>query len=158
MATAPIRTDPRRAGPDIVDRAPTRRESRLAELVAGLCDCEDDDALDAVRSEDGSEDPLEVVARAVTGLRHRPVEPQDRFRVAGFLRTADRLPRRSGAAGSRTDPDRLAGHLVHHASLRRWERIGADEGPAVVDDPGGDDQVIDLRDGTARFRRPLHGR
>ena len=157
MATAPIRTDPRHA--DTGDRALTRRDARLAELVAGLCDCEDDDALDAVRSEHGSEDPLEVVARAVTGLRHRPIEPQDRFRVAGFLRTSDRLPRRrSATAAPRTDPDRLDDHLVHHASLRRWERLGADDDPAVVDDPDGDDQVIDLRDGTARFRRPLRDR
>ena len=77
--------------------------------------------------------------------------------VAGFLRTSDRLPRRSGHATPRTDSDRLDDHLVHHASLRRWERIGADD-PPVGDDPGGDDQVIDLRDGTARFRRPLRDR
>jgi hypothetical protein len=154
MATGPTRSDlphrPPREGEG-------RRDARLAELVAELASCDTDLALDAVG--DGAEgaDPLELVARAMTSIRHRTLEPQDRLRVAGFLRPGlAPLPRRVPAATLVADPPEQAeDHLVHHGSLRRWERTDATDPDHRHDgavDP--DDVVIDLRDRTARFRRP----
>lgn len=150
MATGPTRIDVPPGPP----RVGGRRETRLAELVAELTSCDDDLALDAVRATDDVADPLELVARAMTRVRRRELEPQDRLRVAGFLRAGERrLPRRTRAATALADPPHAEHHLVHHGSLRRWERTGA--GDVGLDDPlEVDDQVIDLRDRTARFRRP----
>ncbi len=158
MAQRNARSDgPRGPG----SRPAHRREGRLAELVAELAACDDEVALDAVRgTRADSDDPLELVARAMTDVRHRALEPQDRLRVAGFLRPEQRpLPRRAGRAAASTavvqrptDDDQ---HLVHHGSLRRWERT--DGGDELVPSPVGDDDVIDLRDRTARFRRPGPG-
>src|SRR5689334_18366823 len=160
MATGPTRTDHRRRDEH---GSADRRTARLAELVAELSSCDPDAALDAVRGGADGADPLELVARAMTAVRHRALEPQDRFRVAGFLRpAASPLPRRVPAATSVPDPpDADDDHLVHHGSLRRWERTGAPAGdrrqagaalalahdpdPQVDDD---DDVVIDLRDRT----------
>lgn len=149
-------------------RRVSRRDQRLAELVTELSSCDPDDALDAVRSGRGADaaDPLEVVARAVTDVRHRPVEPQDRLRVAGFLRPEQRpLPRRNPGRAATAVVERAAAGdehgLVHHGSLRRWERTGAADaddtatgGPDVAVRDG---DVIDLRDRTSRFRRPDPG-
>jgi hypothetical protein len=158
MASTPIRATRSHAfDPDDAPlRAADRRDLRLAELVAGLTACDDELALESVCARRGADDPLEVVARAITGIR-RATEPQDRFRVAGFLRaTSGELPRRRGARSAATS-EHAAYHLVHHGSLRRWERTGADDEPvpaeARVDDVHGE-TVIDLRDRTARFRRP----
>lgn len=157
MATAPIRTDHR---PISDGGDPPAREARLAELVAGLTTVGDEAALDAVRAQPAVDDPLEVVARALTTLRHE-TEPEDRFRVVGFLRPdRRRLPRRPRSGDDRSGDDRPDPRLVHHGSLRRWERTATDVGPddGLVDPPadhGGD--VIDLRDRTARFRRPAPG-
>lgn len=147
--------NPRPAVPASARRGRDRREARLAELVAELSSCDADDALEAVRSAPEAEDPLQLVARAVTGVRHRSLEPQDRLRVAGFLRARDqRLPRRAGSgtalAERRGETD---DHLVHHGSLRRWERSHPDDldAPAPAQVTG---DIIDLRDRTARFRRP----
>jgi hypothetical protein len=162
MATRTTRTD-RSTGSD---PGGSRREARLAELVAELSSCDPDTALDAVRAGPEASDPLELVARAVTDLRHRSLEPQDRLRVAGFLRAGDRrLPRRARSGTARAQrPDDADQHLVHHGSLRRWERSGPAqelEGPDPSDRPTGpvrlEDGVIDLRDRTARFRRPGPG-
>ena len=151
MATSP-RTD---RLPNRVGGPPSVQEVRLAELVAGLATAGDDRALDAVRAQDAVDDPLEVVARALTALRHEP-QPEDRFRVVGFLRPdRRRLPRRP-RPGDRLPADRPEAHLVHHGSLRRWERTGTDDThTAAHADHDGD--VIDLRDRTARFRRPAPG-
>lgn len=139
-----------------------RRAQRLAELVTELTPYDDDLALDAIRVRNHLDDPLEIVARAITGLRRGDVvEPQDRFRVAGFLRsTPDPLPRRRGH-GTTAVTDHTSLHLVHHGSLRRWERTGVDDQPGYerLDEAGSEldehgEAVIDLRDRTARFRRP----
>lgn len=152
MATAPIRTD-RRATRD--GAPPSPRDARLAELVAELTTAGDAAAIDAVQAQREREDPLEVVARALTALRHE-TEPEDRFRVVGFLRPdRPRLPRRP-RAGDRAAAERPDARLVHHGSLRRWERSDTDDGPAEQH-TGDDGDVIDLRDRTARFRRPAPG-
>lgn len=78
------------------------RESRLAELVAGLTGCPPGGALHAVRTQARGgtlDDALEVVARAMVDVDQPPPEG---FRVAGYLR--DDIP------------------LAHHRSLRRWDR------------------------------------
>lgn len=155
MATAPIRTDHRSIG---AAGPMSHRDARLAELVAGLTSVGDDAALDAVRDQDEAADPLLVLARALTTLR-RETEPEDRLRVVGFLRPdRRRLPRRPRSE-TPVDPQPFDPHLVHHGSLRRWERTGDGvtdtfEHPAGTDDEA---QVIDLRDRTARFRRPSPG-
>ena len=155
MATGPTRTDlaggGARGGGD-------RRDERLAELVAELTSCDHDAAREALRSGAEASDPLEEVARAMTAVRRRVLEPQDRLRVAGFLRPAARLPRRArGATALAEPPADTDNGLVHHGSLRRWERTGeADGEPALDEAVDPDDQVIDLRDRTARFRRPDH--
>jgi len=156
MATAPIRTDHRSIG---AARPMSHRDARLAELVAGLTTVGDDAALDAVRDQDQAADPLLVVARAINTLR-RETEPEDRLRVVGFLRPDQRRPPRRPRSGTPVDPDPFDPHLVHHGSLRRWERTGADNATVTVAHPDGTDdeaQVIDLRDRTARFRRPSPG-
>jgi hypothetical protein len=159
MAQRTTRSD----GPRGTDRGtPSRRNSRLAELVAELAACDRDVALEAVRSGTGADlaDPLELVARAMTDVRHRVLEPQDRLRVVGFLRPEQRrLPRRRAGRAATAVVDRPTDdgqHLVHHGSLRRWERTdaGTDD---LFPGPIGDDDVIDLRDRTARFRRPAPG-
>jgi len=156
MVTAPRGTNHRSTG----SAGPaSRRDVRLAELVAELTTVGDDAALDAVRDQGEAADPLLAVARALTTLR-RETEPEDRLRVVGFLRPdRRRLPRRPRAAAP-GDPHPFDPHLVHHGSLRRWERSGDDTTTVTVVHPGGTDdeaQVIDLRDRTARFRRPSPG-
>jgi hypothetical protein len=76
-----------------------RREVRLAELVAALTGCDAPGALHAVREHAGQVDALGIVARAMVEVDGPPPE---RFRIAGFLRE---------------------GALVHHGSLRRWDRL-----------------------------------
>ena len=157
MAQRTTRSD----GPRGTDRrTSSRRNARLAELVAELAACDREVALDALRSGADPADPLELVARAMTDVRHRALEPQDRLRVAGFLRPEQRrLPRRPARRAATAVVDRPTDdgqRLVHHGSLRRWDRTDAsvDDLPAG---PIGDDDVIDLRDRTARFRRPAPG-
>jgi hypothetical protein len=58
------------------------RDSRLAELVAGLTGCDEHGALHALR-EDDHNDALERVASAILTL-DQPAP--DGFRVAGYLR------------------------------------------------------------------------
>jgi hypothetical protein len=156
MATGPTRTD---LAPGTARKGPGRREARLAELVAELTSCDTDAALDAVRARTDVADPLELVARAMTGIEHRALEPQDRLRVAGFLRAGNaRLPRRAATSTALAAPPERAEHrLVHHGSLRRWERTGVTEVADPNDGFDPDDAVIDLRDRTARFRRPGTG-
>lgn len=159
MAQRTTRSD----GPRGTDRrSPSRREARLAELVAELVACDRHVAVEAVRTGATADivDPLELVARAMTDVRHRALEPQDRLRVAGFLRPEQRrLPRRRAGRTATAVVDRPTDddqHLVHHGSLRRWERtdVGVED---LLTAPVGDDDVIDLRDRTARFRRPAPG-
>jgi hypothetical protein len=157
MAKGPTRTDvppgPQRTG------SGERLEARLAELVAELASCDQEVALDAVRSGADVADPLELVARAMTGIRHRELEPQDRLRVAGFLRAEHApLPRRNPGATALAEREQADHRPVHHGSLRRWERTDAAGVEWDADDGvGPEDGVIDLRDRTARFRRPGHG-
>jgi hypothetical protein len=63
------------------------RDSRLAELVAGLTGCDEHGALHALREDDDHDDALERVASAILTL-DQPAP--DGFRVAGYLR--DDLP------------------------------------------------------------------
>ncbi len=144
--------------------AADRRADRLAELVAELADCDDDVARQAIEERPAQADPLEQVARALTAIRHR-TEPQDRLRIAGFLRHLHpTLPRRP-RPGAVSVADRAEDHLAHHGSLRRWDRTDRDgaragdrSGATERDDLERFDQdgepIIDLRDRTARFRRP----
>ena len=76
-----------------------RRAARLEELVAELTGCQTGGALHAVREHQSGSDALEVVARAMVEV---DAPPPEGFRVAGFLREDA---------------------LVHHGSLRRWDRL-----------------------------------
>ena len=80
-----------------------RRAARLAELVAGLTGCEKGGALHAVREHQAGSNALEVVARAMIDV---DAPPPDGFRVLAFLREDA---------------------LVHHGSLRRWDRLHAED-------------------------------
>src|SRR3954469_11298875 len=79
--------------------AADERVDRLAELVAGLTGCQKGGALHAVREHGSARDALKVVARAMVEV---DAPPPEGFRVAGFLREDA---------------------LVHHSSLRRWDRL-----------------------------------
>lgn len=158
MAPAPTRP-PRRSDRGGVASA---RADRLAELVTELSGSDAVDAAEAINAvgHRSGGDPFDLVAHAMTELRHRPLEPQDRFRVVGFLRPGDRrLPRRRPSGARETDEGEH--QLVHHGSLRRWERSGTADGTAGHDVTGTatvpSEQIIDLRDRTARFRRPGPG-
>jgi hypothetical protein len=113
--------------------AEQRRDARLAELVAGLTGCERTGALHAVREHADDPDALEVVARAMVEI-DRP--PPDGFRLAGFLRTD---------LGSGIE-------LVHHHSLRRWERLPAPDARRTSAGEVADGDAIDLTD-DGRFDR-----
>lgn len=99
-----------------------RRAARLAELVTGLTGCRPSGALLAVReTRDVDEaDALGIVARAMVNV-DQPTP--DGFRVAGFLR--DDLP------------------LVHHGSLRRWDRLHDEHNR--VEDEVADPEILELR-------------
>lgn len=136
---------PAHRGPSPAGGATPDPDARLAELVAGLTGCTTAGALHAVREHAaGPTDALAIVARAMVTVDQPP--------PAGL-----RVPGAGIVAG--TAPDGPA--LVHHGSLRRWERLRPGptgpvaEGPAtvtptVVDLTGGDDPVVpavDLTDG-----------
>lgn len=103
----------------------TEHAARLAELVAGLTGCKRSGALHAVRDQDDTDDALAIVARAMVELEQPP--PQG-FRFAGFLR--------DGAPDEKPD----AVGLVHHRSLRRWDRLHQED-----DRPEDGLATIDLR-------------
>ncbi len=95
-----------------------RRAARLAELVEELTGCEKGGALHAVREHQRDGDALAVVARAMVDV---DAPPPEGFRLAGFLREDA---------------------LVHHGSLRRWDRLHAEEDrieDALPDAPDGPD-------------------
>jgi len=80
-----------------------RRAARLAELVEELTGCEKGGALHAVREHQAGSNALEVVARAMIDV---DAPPPEGFRVLAFLREDA---------------------LVHHGSLRRWDRLHAED-------------------------------
>ncbi len=102
-----------------------RRAARLAELVEELTGCEKGGALHAVREHQRDGDALAVVARAMVEV---DAPPPEGFRVAGFLREDT---------------------LVHHGSLRRWDRLHAE-----ADRP--EDTIVEDRFTPGRTR-PLDG-
>jgi hypothetical protein len=69
--------------PDPASSAIDLRDSRLAELVAGLIGCDEHGALHALREDDAHDDALERVANAILTLDQPAPEG---FRVAGYLR------------------------------------------------------------------------
>ena len=89
---------------------PAPRTRRLAELVGELTGCEPDGALGAVLGHDDAGDGLAIVAAAIVEIDQPDVD--------------------EGAIGHRD-----VGGLVHHGSLRRWERSTPlpDESGADVD-------------------------
>lgn len=84
-----------------------KRVDRLAEMVSELTGCPPGGALHAVREHGDSNDALAVVARAMVDVDQ---PPPTEFRAPGDLRDDESVS------------------LVHHSSLRRWER------PQVSDD------------------------
>lgn len=95
-----------------------RKAARLAEMVAELTGCRPGGALHAVREHD-ADDALEIVAHAMVVVDQPPP-----FREPVFV----------SASRAAEVP------LVHHASLRRWDRLH-DEHDRLEDSV-----ALDLRD------------
>jgi hypothetical protein len=138
---APIRPE--------ADARAARRTERLAEMVAELTGCEPAGALEAVKANNGRDDPLETVARAMIAVEH---DDDDRFRITGYLR-----PRPQGRRAARraADVPRIVAPRPHpsvvapapeaEVAMSTSQDGGPDDGFGDGLDAWLDDVVMDLR-------------